>query len=279
MSEPLHEEENHEFYMDLLDAVPGISFLTEPKGYSSNRWLSCVLIDEQKAGSTAEEVRLHLEQDNIESRPLWKPMHLQPLFESAPYYGQKVAATLFDNRSLLTLREQFNGWRKRANSKSIENSIFVLMFERIFKYHYSNKFAYALDALCIWIALEALLFLNGAALIIRTPFDKPIFIALALLQHHFFRGYKMVLRFTTFIDIGKITSGLILTIVLYALYIKADTRGHYNYLLLCFILVYRFCRFIVWSSNFCMPALPKKKNYSIPCFLALAQMGYAQNAL
>ena len=87
---------NHEFYMDLLDAVPGISFLPEPKGYSSNRWLSCVLIDAEKTGRTAEEVRLHLEQDNIESRPLWKPMHLQPLFESAPYYGQKVAATLFD---------------------------------------------------------------------------------------------------------------------------------------------------------------------------------------
>ena len=87
---------NHEFYMDLLDAVPGISFLPEPKGYSSNRWLSCVLIDAEITGRTAEEVRLHLEQDNIESRPLWKPMHLQPLFESAPYYGQKVAATLFD---------------------------------------------------------------------------------------------------------------------------------------------------------------------------------------
>ena len=88
---------NHEFYMDLLDAVPGISFLPEPKGYSSNRWLSCVLIDAKKTGRTAEEVRLHLEKDNTESRPLWKPMHLQPLFESAPYYGQQVAATLFDN--------------------------------------------------------------------------------------------------------------------------------------------------------------------------------------
>ena len=108
------------------------------------------------------------------------------------------------------------------------------MFERIFRYHYSNKFAYALDALCILIALEALLFLNGAALIIRTPLDKPVFIALALLCITFFRGYKMVLRFTTFIDIGKITSGLILTIFLYALYIQANTRGHYNYLLLLF---------------------------------------------
>lgn len=108
------------------------------------------------------------------------------------------------------------------------------MFEKIFKYHYSNKFAYALDALCLWLALEALLFLNGAVLIIRTPLDKPVFIALALVCITFFRGYKMVLRFTTFIDIGKIASGLILTLVLYALYVKANTRGHYNYLLLLF---------------------------------------------
>lgn len=108
------------------------------------------------------------------------------------------------------------------------------MFERIFKYHYSNKFAYALDALCIWIALETILFLNGSVLIIRSQLDKPVFIGLALGCITLFRGYKMVLRFTTFIDIGKITSGLILTIVLYALYIKADTRGHYNYLLLLF---------------------------------------------
>ncbi len=108
------------------------------------------------------------------------------------------------------------------------------MFERIFKYHYSNKFAYALDALCIWVALEAILFLNGSILIIRSQLDKPVFIGLALACITFFRGYKMVLRFTTFIDIGKITSGLILTTILYAVYIKADTRGHYNYLLLLF---------------------------------------------
>ena len=108
------------------------------------------------------------------------------------------------------------------------------MFERIFKYHYSNKFAYALDAICIFIALEAILFLNGSVLIIRSQLDKPVFIVLALGCVTLFRGYKMVLRFTTFIDIGKITSGLILSIALYALYIKADTRGHYNYLLLLF---------------------------------------------
>ena len=112
------------------------------------------------------------------------------------------------------------------------------MFEKIFKYHYSNKFAYALDALCIWIALEAILFLNGSVLIIRSQLDKPVFIVLALGCITLFRGYKMVLRFTTFIDIGKITSGLILTIALYALYVKADTRGHYNYLLLLFFIIF-----------------------------------------
>ena len=88
------------------------------------------------------------------------------------------------------------------------------MFERIFKYHYSNKFAYALDAICIFIALEAILFLNGSVLIIRSQLDKPVFIALALSCITLFRGYKMVLRFTTFIDIGKIASGLILSIAI-----------------------------------------------------------------
>ena len=108
------------------------------------------------------------------------------------------------------------------------------MFERIFKYHYSNKFAYALDSIFIWIALEGIQFLNGSVFIIRSQLDKPVFMVLALGCITLFRGYKMVLRFTTFIDIGKITSGLILTIALYALYVKADTRGHYNYLLLLF---------------------------------------------
>ena len=108
------------------------------------------------------------------------------------------------------------------------------MFEQVFKYHYSNKFAYALDALCIAIGLEFILFLNGSVLIIRSLSDKLLFIALALCCITLFRGYTMLLRFTTFIDIGKIALGLILSMAIYATYIKADTRGHYNYLLLLF---------------------------------------------
>ena len=108
------------------------------------------------------------------------------------------------------------------------------MFEKIFKYHYSKKFAYALDAICIMIGIEFILFLNGSVLIIRSLSDELIFTALALSCITLFRGYTMLLRFTTFIDIGKIASGLLLAMTVYATYIKADTRGHYNYLLLLF---------------------------------------------
>ena len=108
------------------------------------------------------------------------------------------------------------------------------MFERIFKYHYSKKYAYAIDVIALLMAMELLLFLNGAGLIIRSPIDKAIFVALALGCITLFRGYRMLLRFTTFIDIGKITSGLLLALTIYAIFIQADTRAHYNYLLLLF---------------------------------------------
>ena len=108
------------------------------------------------------------------------------------------------------------------------------MFERIFKYHYSKKYAYAIDVIALLLAMELLLFLNGAGLIVRSPMDKVIFVALALGCITLFRGYRMLLRFTTFIDIGKITSGLLLALTIYAIFIQADTRAHYNYLLLLF---------------------------------------------
>ena len=67
--------------------IPGISFLTNPSAdYESNHWLTCILVDPAVAGFTREDVRLALEAENIESRPLWKPMHLQPVFEGVPFY-------------------------------------------------------------------------------------------------------------------------------------------------------------------------------------------------
>lgn len=89
------KRENHSFYQALFASHPGIEFLREPKDSFSNRWLSCITVDETKAGFSAERLRLHLEKENIESRPLWKPMHLQPLFKEAPFFGEKIAENLF----------------------------------------------------------------------------------------------------------------------------------------------------------------------------------------
>jgi dTDP-4-amino-4,6-dideoxygalactose transaminase len=89
----------HDFYVELFKDISGVTVFTAPNmDYFSNHWLSAILIDPIKInGITRETVRLALEAANIESRPLWKPMHLQPVFEKYPYYGNKVAETLFEN--------------------------------------------------------------------------------------------------------------------------------------------------------------------------------------
>lgn len=85
-------------YVQKLAGYPGISFVHEPQGYQSNRWLTAILIDpHQTGGITRETLRLAMEQENIESRPLWKPMHMQPVFEGTPFYGDSTAAHLFKN--------------------------------------------------------------------------------------------------------------------------------------------------------------------------------------
>lgn len=87
-----------DIYVKNLKNLPGISFLPEPAGYHSNRWLTAILVDPEKNnGITRETIRLALEQDNIESRPLWKPMHLQPVFADSPAYISGVSEQLFNN--------------------------------------------------------------------------------------------------------------------------------------------------------------------------------------
>jgi dTDP-4-amino-4,6-dideoxygalactose transaminase len=89
---------NYEFYKKQLSEFPGISFLDEMPGNFSNRWLTCILVDPKLTnGVTREDIRIKLESFNIESRPLWKPMHLQPVFKNAPYFGDEVAESLFKN--------------------------------------------------------------------------------------------------------------------------------------------------------------------------------------
>ena len=87
----------HSFYRDLFHAVPEVTIYSEPKNsYFCNHWLTVIrLKDVEGKGHTSEKLRLHLEKENIECRPLWKPMHLQPVFEDAPYYGNKIAEDAF----------------------------------------------------------------------------------------------------------------------------------------------------------------------------------------
>ncbi|MNI08057.1 putative pyridoxal phosphate-dependent aminotransferase EpsN [compost metagenome] len=85
------------FYSDLFAGIDGVRVLTEPsEDFYSNHWLAAITIDEALTGISREDLRLALLEDNIESRPLWKPMHLQPVFENSPYYGSNVAEKLFD---------------------------------------------------------------------------------------------------------------------------------------------------------------------------------------
>ena len=88
----------HAFYVDLFQDILGISvFTAENEDYFANYWLSSILIEPQLTnGIDRETVRLAFEAENIESRPLWKPMHMQPIFEKYPYYGNNVAETLFE---------------------------------------------------------------------------------------------------------------------------------------------------------------------------------------
>ena len=87
----------HEQYKAYLEPK-GIVFLTELGGFFSNRWLTTILIDPAKnQGVTREDIRLALEKENIESRPLWKPMHLQPVFEDCPSFTNGKSESLFKN--------------------------------------------------------------------------------------------------------------------------------------------------------------------------------------
>jgi dTDP-4-amino-4,6-dideoxygalactose transaminase len=63
----------------------------------STRWLTCLTVDPKKAGTSSEKIRKALEKKNIEARPLWKPMHLQPIFRQAEYHGRGVSERLFQN--------------------------------------------------------------------------------------------------------------------------------------------------------------------------------------
>lgn len=87
----------HGLYSQGLGSISGIEVQQNPSTqFNSNFWLTSILIDPKQTGFDREQLRLRLEEENIESRPLWKPMHLQPVFASYPYYGGSVAERLFE---------------------------------------------------------------------------------------------------------------------------------------------------------------------------------------
>ena len=88
----------NKWYREILQDVPGISFQTEPSNrYFSNYWLTCITINPQKSGTDREKLQRALEAENIETRPLFKPMHLQPVFQKSPAYINGTSEILFKN--------------------------------------------------------------------------------------------------------------------------------------------------------------------------------------
>jgi len=85
-----------EHYKQALKEEDGITFMPEIEGGFSTRWLTCTMVDPVKFGASREDIRLHLESMNIESRAVWKPMHLQPVFRDHRMIGGAVSEHLFE---------------------------------------------------------------------------------------------------------------------------------------------------------------------------------------
>ncbi len=87
---------NFEIYFSALGHLPGIDFMPEADFGTATRWLSCLTVDPAVSGITREDLRLALAAENIESRPVWKPLHLQPLFKDCAVVGGQVSEKLFE---------------------------------------------------------------------------------------------------------------------------------------------------------------------------------------
>lgn len=92
----LIRRQNFSNYCQALQDIKGITFLKEPEGTYCNRWLTTILVDKKELHIDNEYIRKNLEMENIESRLLWKPMHLQPIFKDAPKYIHGISSDLFE---------------------------------------------------------------------------------------------------------------------------------------------------------------------------------------
>ena len=118
--------DNNKKYRDFFKHIEGVEFQTEPSSdYYSNYWLTSILINpELTGGIEREDIRIALEKENIESRPLWKPMHLQPIYKGSEFYGDGVCEKLFENGLCLP---------SGSNLTSLEFERIFKVLERVFK--------------------------------------------------------------------------------------------------------------------------------------------------
>ena len=117
--------ENNTFYRGALQNIEGITFLTEPsQRYHSNYWLTTIIINPAYTkGVTSEDVYLSLKHKNIEARPLWKPMHLQPIFAPYPCYTSGVSESLFNTGLCLPSGSILTESERQCVAKTIQNTL------------------------------------------------------------------------------------------------------------------------------------------------------------
>jgi dTDP-4-amino-4,6-dideoxygalactose transaminase len=113
---------NFAFYKEVFKNISEVSFLDEPNGFYSNRWLTCILLP---SFEMREELRLALAKDSIESRPLWKPMHAQPIFKDAPNYKNGISDNLFERGLCLPSGSNLTD-HELHRVKSVINKYFAL---------------------------------------------------------------------------------------------------------------------------------------------------------
>ncbi|MDO5510453.1 MAG: aminotransferase class I/II-fold pyridoxal phosphate-dependent enzyme [Weeksellaceae bacterium] len=114
--------EMNQFYVNLFTDFTEIVVMQQPNDdYFSNFWLTCVTINSDSSFDLREKMRLELEKENIESRPLWKPMHLQPVFKGAPFYGSSVSENLFESGLCLPSGSNLSKEDRERITSCIEN--------------------------------------------------------------------------------------------------------------------------------------------------------------
>ena len=114
----------HALYTELLADVKGVEVMQNPAAeFDSNFWLTCITVDSVVCGVTADDIRLRLETENIESRLLWRPMHMQPVYADCPFYGDGTAERIFNKGLCLPSGSSLTDEQIRAVADVIKNGL------------------------------------------------------------------------------------------------------------------------------------------------------------